>query len=163
MFDKLIRRVFDASNRGRVGFLSEPTALVATAKRDRKLRVVSLHDWYAIDKANGNDDAVAAVDRYADGKDYAIVVSAREPGLIAVALEGARAEFIDRFVAEGSRRGLMGGSIREARINVPPPPPPPTYPPLSVVARLDAALRVASLPVVDVAAIEAQVDVAIDR
>lgn len=149
MFDKLIRRVFDSAVRARVGFLSEPTAILGGDKRDRKVRAVSLEEWAAIDKQNGDDAAAASIDRYSDGKDYAVIVTARDSGVTVVALGDDRAEFLRRFFADGGQRSIIGGSIREARINPPPPPPPPGHPPWDLVGRLDAILRVGSLPVVE--------------
>lgn len=152
MFENLLRRVLTSVDRVRVGFVSEPTAIAAIDPRHRKIRALALADWKAADDRNGEDDAVASIDTYSDGKTYAVIVSAGSADIVVVALDARRDEFSREFLAERASRVLLGGSIREARINPPPPPPPPGHPPWELIGRLDAMLRVSQLPVISLSA-----------
>ena len=154
MFEKLIRRVSESASKARVGFLSEPTAIVGGDQRDRKVIVASLEEWYAIDKENGDDAASASIQR--DDKDnvYAVVVSASNPAVVLVKLDKgeARAEFLDKFLNETrAPRVILGNNLdlRAARINPPPPPPPPNHEFWKHIVSLDAFVKVSRLEVLE--------------
>ena len=72
---------------------------------------------------------------------------------------GVGAAFIEGFLVDEveASRSLNRFDLVAARINPPPPPPPPGYPPIDLIARLEANLRVLRVPVL-VAAPELQLD-----
>jgi hypothetical protein len=150
MFTHLLRRLADSIDRVRVGFLSEPVALAAPNPKDRPVRVFELAAWLKLDDRNGDDDAIASIDRYDDGKEYAVIVTARSRDVIVIDIDGRRADFLKEFLDEKAIRSVFQSGIREARINPPPPPPPPGRPLWELVGRLDGLLRVGQLPVVHV-------------
>lgn len=150
MFTHLLRRLADSIDRARVSFLSEPVALAAPDPAARPVRQYDLATWLQLDDRNGDDDAIASVDRYKDGKEYAVIVSARSREVIVIDVDGRRDEFLKAFLDEQATRSVITGGIREARINPPPPPPPPGRPPWELLGRLDGLLRVGELPVVKV-------------
>jgi|JI10StandDraft_1071094.scaffolds.fasta_scaffold28206_7 hypothetical protein len=150
MFTHLLRRLADSIDRVRVGFLSEPVALAAPNPKDRPVRVFDLASWLKQDDRNGDDDAIASIDRYDDGKEYAVIVTARSRDVIVIDIDGRRADFLKEFLDEKAIRSVFQSGIREARINPPPPPPPPGRPLWELVGRLDGLLRVGQLPVVHV-------------
>ena len=154
MFDFLIRTLVKQADRVRVGLVSEPTAIAATDVRRRKVVALSLEDWLRTDHQNGDDDAAAAIDRYADGQLYAVIAAAGTTELVVVPLGKDRNKFAESFTSELATRTIFDNSIAAARINPPPPPPPPGYPPVWVVARLDAILRVSRLPVIETGALQ---------
>lgn len=156
MFTHLLRRLADSIDRVRVGFLSEPVALAAPNPKDRPVRVFDLASWLKQDDRNGDDDAIASIDRYDDGKEYAVIVTARSRDVIVIDIDGRRADFLKEFLDEKAIRSVFQSGIREARINPPPPPPPPGYPAPDLLARLEAGLRVLRLPVL-VASVEMRV------
>lgn len=148
MFTHLLRRLADTIDRARVSFLSEPVALAAPNLAQRKVVQYDLETWLKLDDKNGDDDAIAGFYQYEGGTEMAVVVTARSSDVIVIDLRGARAKFIDDFLSEAkATRGLITGT-REARINPPPPPPPPTRPPIELVGRIDALLRIGGLPVI---------------
>ena len=148
MFTHLLRRLADTIDRARVSFLSEPVALAAPDLANRKVHHYDLETWLKLDDKNGDDDAIAGFYQYEGGTEMAVVVTARSSEVIVVDLQGQRDKFTIAFLDEPkATRSLIGGT-REARINPPPPPPPPTRPPLELVGRLDALLRIGGLPVV---------------
>lgn len=150
MFSKLLRRMIETADRVRVGFVSEPIALAAADPSHRKVRFFSLEEWLGSDARNGNDDAVAAIDRYADGRHYAVIVPAGSVEVYQVDLGEERARFEKAFYAEDAIRVILNSGIREIKVNPPPPPPPPGHPPpWALVARCDAILRTVRLPVVN--------------
>ena len=162
MFKRLLRQLIDSVREPHVGFVSEPTAIVTTRER-RELRRVSLEQWRALAGAHAKHPMTAGLvsasadDRHA----YALVAIGGEAALVVVELPSAkdRAAFIEGFLVDEveASRSLNRFDLVAARINPPPPPPPPGYPPIDLIARLEANLRVLRVPVL-VAAPELQLD-----
>jgi hypothetical protein len=150
MFTHLLRRLADTIDRARASFLSEPVALAASDPSKHPVREYDLTAWLKLDDNNRDEDAIAGIDRYSDGKEYAVIVTAGSRELVVIDIDGRRQEFIKAFLDEKATRSVLNSGIREARFNPPPPPPPPGRPPWELIGRLDGLLRVGELPVVKV-------------
>ncbi|MBL8621818.1 MAG: hypothetical protein JNK64_10960 [Myxococcales bacterium] len=160
MFKKLLRDLIDTSHQPRVGFVTEPTALVASHDR-REMRRVELPAWN--DLAARHAGRAMSASLVGGGEDdkgsYALVLidGAEELTVVLLPSRKERAAFIAGFVDDGAAaRSLSRFDLVAARINPPPPPPPPGYPPPELLARLEAGLRVLRLPVL-VASVEVHV------
>lgn len=159
MFKKLLRDLFDTAHQPRVGFVTEPTALVASPDR-RELRRVELAAWTDLAARHaGRAMSASLIGGDDDKHSHALVLIDGDEALTVVALPSRkeRAAFIAGFVDDGAApRSLGRFDLVAARINPPPPPPPPGYPPPDLLARLEAGLRVLRLPVL-VASVEMRV------
>ncbi|MBK9030326.1 MAG: hypothetical protein IPL61_03135 [Myxococcales bacterium] len=160
MFKRLLRQLIDSVREPHVGLVTEPTAIVTTRER-RELRRVSLEQWHALAPAHAKLAMSAGLvsagpeDRHA----YAVVAIAGESELVIVELPTPKdlAGFIEKFVDAETQasRSLNRFDLVAARILPPPPPPPPGYPPIDLIARLEAGLRLMRVPVM-IAAVEVQ-------
>ncbi|MEZ4399370.1 MAG: hypothetical protein R3B06_05095 [Kofleriaceae bacterium] len=150
MFTSLVRRVIEAVKEPRVAFVTEPTALLATRAR-RPMQEVPFDKWVDLEHRLGDRAMAAALVPVAKGKSVAYVLVGGTSELVAVMLEGdQRLKFLDTFLDQQDRgpRSLTGADLVAVRWNPPPPPPPPWYPPYDLSARLEANLKILSLPVV---------------
>lgn len=151
MFRKLLRDIFDTPTHARVGFVTEPTALIASPDR-RPLRRVGLDAWSELAARHGDAAMSASLVGADDDKHgHALVLVAGVDELVVVELPSRkeRAAFIAGFIDDvhAASRALTRLDAVAIRINPPPPPPPPGYPVPELLARLEAGLRVLRVPV----------------